>query len=419
MGNSDNKAVLKKGQKTVEVAALVSLFLAAIKAAAGAVSGSLVLLSSALDSFVDLIGQAASWVGFRVSQRKPSEKFHYGYYKAESLVTLLVSFFILYAAARLFLEGYERLLVPSGLEVPLIALSVALINIIASFLLSKYFERAGEETSSPLLMACAKERLMDAVSGVAVFLAVITSYFRVPYVEGVVVMILSFLIFKVGLGAVRDSSYVLMDVSPSREVERKLRAIIGKAEGVRSFNELKLRKSGPFIFGEVKIRVKKNVNVYQAHELSESIEREIKEKIPSVDTLTIHLEPCQMGKCRVAIPLRDSNGLDSSAADGLGGAPYILFADIDKDEGKIENYAIEKNPAKDAKVRRGLEVAKFIAEKKADFVLVSEISPVPFHTLSDHLIEIYELRGKTAREVLESFLNDGLEHVLRPNKKME
>lgn len=257
---------------------------------------------------------------------------------------------------------------------------------------------------------------MDVVSGSAVFIAVLTSFYSLPYVEGVVVMALSFLILKVGLESIRDSTFVLMDVSPSREIETEIRKIIGEFGGVESFNDLKLRKSGPFIFGEVKVRVKKHQKVFAAHELAEAIEAKIKERIPEVDSLIIHLEPCQMGECRIAIPLKTSKGMNSALAEGLSGAPYLMFADVNKDEKLVRGFKVEKNPAKSTSVRRGLKAAEFISSNKVDFVLVRKISPVPFHTLSDKMVEIYTLDGKTAREAIDNFLEDRLDHLLEPNK---
>lgn len=402
MHDDKKEIVLKKGQKAVEVSALVSLALAILKGAAGFLSGSVALLSSALDSFVDLVGQATSWLGFKISQRKPDQHFPYGYYKAESLATLVISFFIIYAALRLFIEGYSRFFVPSDLEFPLIALAVALINICSSFFLSKYLGKVGKEISSPLLLTCSRERKMDIISGLAVFLAVFTSYYHVPYVEGIVVMALSILILRIGISSVKDAMLVLMDVSPSNEIEHKVRKVIGGFDDADSYNGLKLRKSGPFIFGEVKLRVKKSITVQRAHELAEKIEDEVKKRVSGLDSLTVHIEPRHEGKCKIAIPVRSLRGLKSPAYPGIKKAPYMLFAVLDKDRKSIERYYIRKKPVVSRKDFSKVE--KFVSKENVDFLASPRMGSVSRHLQRYHMVGIYSLKGKTAREVIDNFL---------------
>ena len=416
---SKNEASLKKGQRAVEIAALASLGLSILKGVAGFFSGSLALISSALDSFVDFMGQVASWFGFKISRRKPSQKFPYGYYKAESLATLLISLLIVYAAARLFLEGYSALFLPPGIDYLSVALAVAAVNIFASYLLARHFKKAGEEISSPLLLACSKERQMDIFSGAAVFIAVAAGYFSLPYIEGLVVMGLSFLIFKVGASSVRDAAYVLMDVSPSRAVEREVRKAVESIGGIKSISGLRLRKSGPFIFGDVKVRVNKELDVYQAHELSEQAERRAKEKVVGLDTLTVHIEPCRMGKCRAAVPIKEDKGLDSPIAEGFGNAKYLLFADMDMDGKKIISFFSEKNPASGIQAKKGILAAEYIAKKKADFAIAKSAKPGLFRALKAAMIEPYISKGDTAKEALEGFLEGGLEKMAKPENSQD
>jgi len=403
--------ILRKGQKVVEVSALVSLTLAILKAVAGFLSGSLALLSSALDSFVDLIGQAASWIGFKISQRKPDGSFRYGYYKAESLATLVVSFFIVYAAVRLFLEGYARFFAPSDLELPFLALSIAAINIAASFFLSNYLGKKGREISSPLLLTCSNERRMDIVSGSAVFLAVFTSYYHFPYIEGTVVMALSLLILKVGIFSVRDSALILMDMSPSKDIEKKIERAISRLNGDGSFQGLRLRRSGPFIFGEVKLRVRKSLSVNQAHEIAEKIEREAKKVVSELDSLTVHIEPHSAGICKVAIPISSSGGLGAGVFRGIKEAPYMIFASIDKDKGKVEKYYSKKKPLARTGSKDYLKIEKFISGESPDVLISPRVGLVSLHLRRYHMVEVYSLSGKTAKEVLEKFLKGKLRRL--------
>ena len=135
---------LKKGQKAVEKAGLISFSLTVGKGIVGFLSGSVVLVADALHNLTDLTIDIASWFGLKIAQRKPDEKFPYGYYKVESLTTLFVSLFILYAACELLIEGYSRLFIVSEIDVPFLAMLVALISSLVSISISKYLKNTGK-----------------------------------------------------------------------------------------------------------------------------------------------------------------------------------------------------------------------------------------------------------------------------------
>ncbi|MBN2095654.1 MAG: cation diffusion facilitator family transporter [Candidatus Aenigmarchaeota archaeon] len=404
--------VLRKGERAVQVSAAVSIVLIVLKAAAGLLSGSIALLSSALDSFVDTLGMLAGWLGLKIAQRKPDKRFHYGYYRAETLATLFMSFIILYAALRLLLEGYSRLFSAADISYPLLGLAVAAVNILASFFLSRYLARVGEETSSPLLTVASRERLTDILSGIVVFIAVLTSYLKVPYVEGLVVIGISLLILRVGMASVKDSVLVLMDVSPSKAFASKIGEAVMSVGGVSSYNHLRMRKSGPFVFCELSIRVKKLASVYKAHEIAETVEMKIKEKLGEIASVTVHIEPDNEGKSRIAIPVSSCVGLESKIYPDIAEAPCILFVDVDRDGGKIDRHYVRKNPALGLKEKKCIKAAKMILKEKPDVLIVSRMCVPPFHLLKEQgLVEIYSSRGATAKSAVSNFLKGNLKKM--------
>ena len=91
----------------------------------------------------------------------------------------------------------------------------------------------------------------------AVLLAIILTNYRIMYVEGIVTILISIFILKEGLSSTKEAVFSLMDVAPSKEVERKIIHAVSKISGIEGFGSLKLRKSGPFIFGEMNIVIKK------------------------------------------------------------------------------------------------------------------------------------------------------------------
>ncbi|OYT56875.1 MAG: hypothetical protein B6U68_02630 [Candidatus Aenigmarchaeota archaeon ex4484_14] len=411
------KKILEKGQKAAAIAALVSFLLAVIKALVGFLSGSIALISDALHSGADLVVMLASWFGLKIAQRKPDEKFPYGYYKAESLATLFISIFIIYSSFELMKHGYERLFVLSKINIPLVALSTATISVAASFFVSRYLSSVGKKINSQLLITNARERMTDVISSLVVFIAILMTYYKVPYVEGFIAIVISVLILKVGLSSAKDSVFALMDVSPSRKKEEAIRKIIKNTEGVDELGELKLRKAGPFVFGEADVKVKKFANVSRAHEIADQIERKIKEKFKEVNAFTIHIEPYESQKHRVAIPIKKPKGLNSEVVEHFGRADYFLFVDINKK--KINRFYSKPNPNKTRTVRAGLSTVHFLVKEKVDVLITKEMGEISFHSARDNLIDIYKTEGKTAKRVIENFLKNKLVKLTKHTRKKD
>jgi cation diffusion facilitator family transporter len=405
---------LKIGEKTTVVSSIVSVLLVIIKTAAGMMSGSVALMTSALDSFSDFIGMITSWIGFKISQRKPDEKFPYGYYKAESIAALFVSLFILYAAYTLLVEGYAKLFIPPSISSPYLALTIAFVSIALSFGLSRYLMKTGKKINSELLITNSKERMADVATTTAVFFAVAMSYLNVLYVEGIVTIIISLLILKVGIYSVRDSIFALMDVSPSKKKEEKARDVIRNCKDIEEFDDLKLRKSGPFVFGEVTIRIREFANVDRAHEIAEKIESRIRKKLSDVVSFSVHTEPFKSQKRRVVIPVMKDDGLNSKVTDNFGRAEYFLFVDVD--DNYVKHFHLKQNPAKKKQSKAGLSAVHFIIKEDADVLVTRRIGEISFHTLRDHLVDIYKTEGKTAGEVLEKLFQKKLERMSEHSK---
>lgn len=409
--------MLKKGEKTALITTFAKLFLALGKAAVSLLSGSLVLMTDALHSGVDVIPIFASWFGLKISQKEPDEKFPYGYYKAESIATLFISVFILYAAVELALEGYSNLFTIPEVSYTVIASSAAVVSIIVSGWVSRFQKSIGEEINSQALIVNSKESLMDVFSSIVVLIAIVLSYYRVPYVTGVVTIAISILIFKVGLESVKDSSYALMDVSPSKEIEKKIVEIIDGISGVEGFEDLKLRKAGPFIFGECVVKIRKFVDVERAHEISDNLEEKIKDEIEQIEYFTLHIEPRESKKKKIAIPVDNKQGLRSEISDHFGRANYFALVSIDEKE--IEDVELKENEFKEKKVRAGLAVSHFIAGEKIDILVTKQIGEISFHVLRDHLVDVYKAEGQRVQEIVDSFVDDKLERLDEPTRQKD
>ncbi len=409
---------LKEGERAAALSSIAVLLLGALEAFVGTVSGSIALVADGIHNASDSLTTFASWFGLRVAQRAPDRKFPYGYYKAESLAALFVSVFILWASVNLAVEGYRKIFSPPIVSFPGLALATAATVALASYLLGRYLKRVGKAINSHSLLVSGREKYMDTLVSSAVFVTVVLAACGVAGVEGLVTVGIAVLVFKVGIHSVYDSVASLMDISPGRKIEGEVKRILLSTKGVEGFKNLKLRRSGPFIFGEVDIKVRGRLTVGKAHEIADEIEERVKKKIDEIDSFTIHVEPHEAEKAKVVVPIEKEEGFESPLAEKFGRANFFIFLQVDRKRKRVLSSYVKKNPFKRRSAKAGFSVAEFLVKENVDAVVAKEMGGITFHALRDNLVEVYSARGKRVKDVLRYYFLGKLKRMSRPTKKI-
>ncbi len=406
---SNKASILKKGQRTAKLATIATVFLAFTKAVIGILSGSILLIADAIHSAVDVLAIFSSWFGLRISQKKYSEKFPYGYYKAENFATLIASLLIFYAAYEIFVESYSKFFRVSSLDLPMIALAVPLVSALISYFIAVYEDRVGKEIGSQSLIANAQESKIDVASSLIIFGGILLTYYNIKYVESVVGIGLSLMIAKIGYQNAKIAIYSLMDASLDEELEKNVRKAILKIENIKEVSSLKLRQSGLFIFGEVSVKMMGNINVKRAHDISDLIENKIKKKFSEIESLVVHVEPYKSDTIKILIPISEDKGMDSKIINHFGRAQNFLFVTV-KDKDIVSHYT-KKNIYTKKEVRAGLSSAKNILDEKINVLLTKKIGEISFYTLRDNFVDIYLAKSNSAEQAVSDFLDGKLKKI--------
>ncbi|HEC88384.1 MAG TPA: cation diffusion facilitator family transporter [Thermoplasmata archaeon] len=408
----EKQNIFKEGQKISLLVGIVTLFLALFKFIIGYLSNSLLLISDAIHSASDLLVIFTASIGIKIASKPPDEKFPYGYYKAENLATLFISFLIFFAGYEIAIEGYKKLYVISSLKIPFIAVLTAIISMIVSYIIAIYICKVGKKWRMNSLIAVGHERKIDAISSIFVLIGIILGFYNIRYIEGIFSIGISILIFRVGIESMRDAIYALMDFSPKYAKER-IRNILGKERNIEGFYDLKLRKSGPFLFGEVKIFVKRRFDVIKAHEIAGKIEEKIKREVKEIDFFTIHIEPYKGRYVKVAIPV-DNN----KVSNHFGRAEKFLIFNVDREEKRVIEKKEIENLYKDRKMRAGLLCAKFLISEEVNALITKEIGEIAYHMLGDKGVEIYDAVDNV-EESINKFIKEGMDRLEKPTKVKE
>jgi cation diffusion facilitator family transporter len=379
---------LKLGIKVSKNATLALAFLAFLKGAVGVYTGSTVLLADAVHTSLDIFASLAVWIGLKISLKSSRESFPYGYYKAENIVALLVSLLILLSGVELLKEGFEGVKLPLELEFQVLALATAVFSVLSIYALFIYKRNAGTRINSQALITDAMHSYVDVFSSMIVVVSVIGSMLGVPELDSLGVIVISLLIFKMGIESARDAVLTLMDAWLDKEASEKIKKNICEIPGVIELKDLKLRKSGLVVFGEAMVEVEGETDLKKVELLSEDIKITVKKEIKNLEHMVVNVRPVQRKNLRLAIPVLDKQGLQAKISEHLGKAPYFLFIDVE--EGRTGSWKILENSSFNSEKKRGLKTVEIIIREKANILVVRSLGEGPFHMLRDNFIKIMQ-----------------------------
>ncbi|MDD3986043.1 MAG: cation diffusion facilitator family transporter [Methanobacterium sp.] len=396
---------LKKGEKAAEYSVIANFALAIVKTVVGVLSGSIALLADAVHSFSDIFSSLAVYIGLKLSQRKPDEKFPYGYYKFETLSSIIISVIIIISGFEIAMESLNGIITPKPINMPLIAITVAFISAVVSFLLTRLKDNVGREINSPALINDGKHSFVDIFSSFIVFFGILTAYIGYPIFQGVAGFTVAILIIYMGIKSGKEALLILLDANLDSKVLEKIKAIAISFEGVKGIHNIKIRRSGPYIFAELHVETDINLSLQKVSTISKSMEQRIKNEVNDLNSIIIKIEPKKKFVVRIAIPIDKDKGLNSVISKHFGKAPYFLVVDVNNDN--IKNSQLMKNPAATFEQKKWLKTVKFLKNKEVNILLFNgKINEGPSYALSDELITVIIPHGDNLKDIiLEAALN--------------
>ena len=287
-----NRASLKRFAWLSIGAALATI---SLKTVAYYLTGSVGLLSDAIESLVNLAGAVMALLMLTIAARPADESHVYGHSKAEYFASLVEGLLILAAAAGIFSTAINRILHPSALQELGVGLGVSVVASIINFIVARILLDQGRKMNSITLEADADHLMTDVwtsagvISGVAI--AGLTGWIILdPFLAIAVSLNIVWTSFQL----LRRSILGLMDTALPQREKDLIEEVMKKynAKGV-TFHALRTREAAARRFISVHMLVPGHWTVHDAHHIAEDFESDVRAALGGVVTVFTHLEPVE------------------------------------------------------------------------------------------------------------------------------
>jgi cation diffusion facilitator family transporter len=273
----------------VAIAGNSLLFL--VKGAAGLASGSIALISDALNSLVDVAASIGISYSVAVARRGPDEDHPFGHQRAEPLAALGVAIFTGILGFSVGRAAVERLIAgATQIRVPLWALGALLVSMVGNLLLAKYLRRRGEALDSPAILANAVECENDIGTSFAALVGVAGSALGWAPIDPLAGIVVGAWIVVGGYRFGRQNIDYLMGKSPTPELLEHVRRSALGVGGVKGVHDVRGHYVGHRIHVELHIEVDQELRTRQSHDVGGMVRKAIEEHT-AIDRAFVHVDP--------------------------------------------------------------------------------------------------------------------------------
>jgi cation diffusion facilitator family transporter len=264
-----------------------------LKLAAGAITGSIAIVTEAIHSMIDLVASVIAFLSVRKADAPADEEHPYGHEKVENLAANIEGILILVGAAIIVYEATHRLVVGSEVESIGIGIAVMAVSVGANLAVSAALSRQARIDESPALAGDAAHLRTDALTSVGVLVGLaLVKITGNASLDSITALMVAAAIVAAGVNIIRRSSGVLVDeVLPDAEMDRIEAAIAAaRTPEVAGYHKLRARRAGSRRHIDFHVQYRSGTTLERAHELAHEMRDSIAAEIPQAEVL-IHVEP--------------------------------------------------------------------------------------------------------------------------------
>lgn len=296
------KLILKRGQvkggynrakitKETSVLGLISnLIAAAVKVILYVFTGSISILSDAVNNITDCVSSIISIVGIKLAS-KPSDSHHpYGHGRLEYLISLIVSGIVLTVGFQFIRASIKRIISPVALSYPVYTIGVLVFTVILKMWQANLYKNISRVIDSTTLKAMEKDSLSDCfITGVVLVSIAAEKMFDVT-LDGYVGVVVALFIIYTALDLINETISVILGRGLPPEIYYEIESKVNSYEGISNVHNLRVTDFGPEnIIVIIDAGLSYDMTLEEVHNIVDKVEREVSDLLGI--TLIIHPDP--------------------------------------------------------------------------------------------------------------------------------
>lgn len=270
-----------------------NIFLLIIKFAIGFFSKSQAMIADAANSAGDIFASLMSTIGSKIASSPEDETHNFGHGKAEYIFSLFIGTSMIFVAFKLLYDSAFSLFNPEEVAYPHLLIIVCVITITVKLSLFVYTKFLYKKTNSILINSLQKDHRNDSIVTTCTLISVIFNMNGIYWVDGIVGMGISILIFITGIKIFVESYNVLMDSSIDKNTKEEILKIVEKYKDIQKINHFSSTPVGYKYLISISIYVDGNMSTFDSHEIADKLEKELNALEP-IYLAIIHVNPIEI-----------------------------------------------------------------------------------------------------------------------------
>jgi cation diffusion facilitator family transporter len=269
-----------------------------LKIAAGAITGSVAIVTEAVHSSIDLLASVVAYVSLRKADEPADESHMYGHAKIENVAAAIEGMLILVGAGVIVFEAVRRLVTRASVDHIGVGIAVIGFSTAVNLAVSSYLYRQARVHDSPALEGDAAHLRTDAWTSLAVLVGlVLIAITGVVELDSIVALLVASAIVYAGIRLLSRSSRVLVDEAlPAEELDVVRDAIAANAaRELSGYHKLRGRRAGSARYIDLHLQFAPGTSLERAHAVAHEVQGEVRNRLPGAEVL-VHIEPERPGE---------------------------------------------------------------------------------------------------------------------------
>lgn len=256
----------------------------------GFMTHSVAIQADGFNNLSDMGSNLATLFGFKMASKHPDADHPYGHGRYEYITGLIIAFLILLVAFSSLKESVMKILQPEALNFQVSAVIVLIVSILTKMYMGSFNKKAGDLIDSTSLKAAAQDSYNDVLSTFATLISLCLSLVTDLPIDGIIGMVVSFMVLKSGIDIFKDTVDPLLGQAPDKDLVQEIHDFVLSYDKVQGIHDFMMHDYGPGRqYMTLHAEVNSNDDIMEIHDQIDLIEREVLEKFNILTT--IHMDP--------------------------------------------------------------------------------------------------------------------------------